>query len=140
VHDIQIEEGEGEREVEVLLLESEVIVVLIKVKKINIGIVDNPKMDNIGEYLDEKRVEIIEKILHEYNNLFPTMITKMKEIEGEIGKMKLLLRYKERPIEQRPYRLNLIYKKKFKAKIDRMLEAGIIEPIEEYEWVSPMVV
>jgi hypothetical protein len=27
-----------------------------------------------------------------------------------------------------------------KAKIDRMLEAGIIEPVEEFEWISPVVV
>ena len=27
-----------------------------------------------------------------------------------------------------------------KAKIGKMLEAGIIEPVEESEWVSPMVV
>jgi hypothetical protein len=27
-----------------------------------------------------------------------------------------------------------------KAKIDRMLEVGIIEPVEESEWIIPMVV
>jgi hypothetical protein len=27
-----------------------------------------------------------------------------------------------------------------KEEIDRMLEAGIIEPVEEYEWINPMVV
>jgi hypothetical protein len=27
-----------------------------------------------------------------------------------------------------------------KVEIDRMLEAGIIEPIEESEWIGPMVV
>ena len=27
-----------------------------------------------------------------------------------------------------------------KAKIDRMLDAGIIEPIAESKWISPMVV
>jgi hypothetical protein len=26
-----------------------------------------------------------------------------------------------------------------KEEIDQMLEAGIIEPVEEYEWISPMV-
>jgi hypothetical protein len=36
--------------------------------------------------------------------------------------------------------LNPIYKQKFKAEIDKMLEARIIEPIEEPEWISPMVV
>jgi len=44
------------------------------------------------------------------------------------------------PIKQRSYRLNAIYKKNVKEKIDRMLQVGIIEPVEESEWISPMVV
>jgi hypothetical protein len=64
----------------------------------------------------------------------------MKGIEGEIGDMKIHLKTEARPVRQRPYRLNLVYKKKVKAKISRMLEAGIIEPVEEYEWIRPMVV
>jgi hypothetical protein len=36
--------------------------------------------------------------------------------------------------------LNPIYKLKVKAEIDRMLEARIIEPVEESEWISPIVV
>ena len=36
--------------------------------------------------------------------------------------------------------LNLWYKEKVKVELDRMLDAGIIEPLEESEWISPMVV
>jgi hypothetical protein len=36
-----------------------------------------------------------------------------------------------RPVRHRPYILNPIYKHKVKAKIDRMLESRIIEPLEE---------
>jgi hypothetical protein len=32
------------------------------------------------------------------------------------------------------------YKEKVKAEIDRMLDARIIEPVEESEWIIPMVV
>jgi hypothetical protein len=64
----------------------------------------------------------------------------MKGIARELGEMKILLRAEERPIKQRPYRLNPIYKKKFKAEINRMLKVGIIELVEESEWISPMVV
>jgi hypothetical protein len=66
--------------------------------------------------------------------------TEMKCIEGELGEMNIPLKPKARPIKQRPYNLNPVYKQKVKAEIDRMLEAGIIEPIEIYEWISPMVV
>jgi hypothetical protein len=68
------------------------------------------------------------------------MFTEMKGIIGELGEMTIPLRYEARSIRQIPYRLNPIFKKKFKAKIDRMLEDGIKEPVEESEWVSPMVV
>jgi hypothetical protein len=64
----------------------------------------------------------------------------MKGIAGEVGEMKIPLRAKARPIRQRPYRLNPIYKQKVKYEIDRMLEAGIIEPMEESKWISMMVV
>jgi hypothetical protein len=36
--------------------------------------------------------------------------------------------------------LNPKYRKKVKIELDRMLEAGIIEPVEELEWIIPMVV
>jgi hypothetical protein len=33
-----------------------------------------------------------------------------------------------------------VYKKKVKEEIDRMLEDDIIKPVEESEWISPLVV
>jgi uncharacterized protein with von Willebrand factor type A (vWA) domain len=110
------------------------------VNKFNIGTTDNPKMERIGDYWDEQTVERITKLLREYSDLFPTTFTEMKHIAGELGEMKIPLKPKARFIRQRPYRLNTIYKQKVKAKIDRMLEVGIIELVEEYEWISPMVV
>ena len=80
------------------------------------------------------------ELLHEYNNLFPTTFTEMKGIDEELGEMKIPLRSNERPIKQRPYKLNPIYKQKVKDEIDRMLKVGIIELVEESEWISPMVV
>ena len=81
-------------------LELEVFVVSIKVKKFNIGTLENPKMASIGDYRDEKIVESITELLHEYNNLFPTMFTEMKGIVGELGEMKIPLRDEARPIRQ----------------------------------------
>ena len=64
----------------------------------------------------------------------------MKGILGDLGVMKIPLREGAKPIKQCPYRLNPRYKEKVKQDLDKMLIAGIIEPSEGSEWVSPMVV
>jgi hypothetical protein len=45
--------------------------------------------------------------------------------------MKIPFKPDARLVKQRPYRLNPKYKQKVKIELDRMLEAGIIEPVEE---------
>ena len=64
----------------------------------------------------------------------------MRGIVGDLGVMRIPLKEDARPVKQRPYRLNPRYKEKVKDEIDKMLVAGIIELVEESEWVSPMVV
>jgi hypothetical protein len=64
----------------------------------------------------------------------------MKGIKGPMGEMRIPLKPDARPFKKRPYRLNPKYKEKVKIELDKMLEAGIIEPVEESEWISPMVV
>ena len=54
--------------------------------------------------------------------------------------MRIPLKEDARPVKQHPHRLNLCYKEKVKDQIDKMLATGIIEPVEESEWVIPMVV
>jgi hypothetical protein len=121
-------------------MESGVFAAPIKVNKVNIGTTDNTKMEIIRDYWDEQIVEIIIDLLHEYNDLFPTTFTKMKQITRDLGEMNIPLKPEARPMRQRLYTLNLVYKKKVKEKIDRMLEVGITELVEESECISPMVV
>jgi hypothetical protein len=97
---IQITEIEGEREVEGPTLESEVFVVPIKVKKVNIEKTKNPKMTNIGDYWNEKTMERITELLHEYNDMFPTTFIEIKGITGEIGEINIPLKPKARSIRQ----------------------------------------
>lgn len=79
-------------------------------------------------------------MLHESQDLFPTTFTEMKGIAGDLSEMKIPLKPDAKPAKQRPYRLNPRHKEKVQAEIQRMLDAGIIEPVEESEWISPMVV
>ena len=79
-------------------------------------------------------------LLHEFKDLFPTRFSEMKGILGDLGEMKIMLKPDAKPMWQRPYWLNPRYKDHVKADIDQILDAGIIEPVEESEWISPMVV
>ena len=54
--------------------------------------------------------------------------------------MRIPLKEGAKPIKQRPYRLNPKYKEKVRKELDEMLAVGIIELVQESEWVSPMVV
>jgi hypothetical protein len=64
----------------------------------------------------------------------------MKGIKGPIGEMRIPLKPYVKPFKKIPYRLNPKYTEKVKIELDRMLEAGIIEPVEWLEWIIPMVV
>ena len=57
-------------------------------------------MASIGDYWDEQTLERIIELLHEYNDLFPTTFTEMKDITRELGEMKIRLRLDARPIKQ----------------------------------------
>lgn len=80
------------------------------------------------------------ELLREYQDLFPNSFSKMKGIAGELGEMNIPLKPYEKPMNQRPYRLNPKYKEKVKEEIDKMLQKRIIESIEESEWISPIVI
>ena len=112
----------------------------LKIRKVNIGSEEMPKYATIGDYWDEEMVCKVTELLHEYQDLFPTKFSEMKGILGDIGVMKIPLKKDAKPVKQRPYRLNPKYKEKVRMELDKMLATGIIELVEESEWVSPMVV
>ena len=95
---------------------------------------------NVRDYWDDATIDKITELLHEYQDLFPTKFTDMKGIKGNMGEMRIPLKPNVKPDKQRPYRLNPKYKEKVKIELDRMLQAEIIEPVEESEWIIPMAV
>ena len=64
----------------------------------------------------------------------------MKGILGDLGVMKIPLKEGVNPLKQHPYRLNPRYQEKVRHELDKMIIAGIIEPVEESEWVRPTMV
>jgi hypothetical protein len=59
-------------------------------------------------------MENITDLLHEYQDLFPTTFSEMKEIDGELGEMKISLKRDAKLVRQRLYRLNPKCKEKVK--------------------------
>lgn len=122
------------------MIEDPNINVLLKTKQVNIGMEVEPKYVMLGDYWDDATVDKVAELLCEYQDLFPTKITDLKGIIGDLGMMNIILKPDVKPVKQRPYRLNLNYKEKVHVELEKMLAIGIIEPMEESNWVSPMVV
>jgi hypothetical protein len=137
---VNIAKEKGQRDIEGPGVEIPFIGQPIKIKKVNIGTTQTLKFANVGDYWDATNIGKITELLHEYQDLFPTKFTNMKGIKGTMGEMNITLNPDARPVKPRPYRLNPKYKEKVMIELDRMLEVGIIEPLEESEWISPMVV
>ena len=98
------------------------------------------KIASIGNYWDDRTIGQVVDLLQEYQDLFPTKFEDMKSILGDLGVMRIPLKEGAKLVKQRPYQLNPKYKEKARKELDKMLAACIIEPVEESEWVSPMVV
>jgi len=69
---LDIAETEGEREVQGPDLKIPDVTKPLKIKKVNIGSEERPKFANVGYYWDDETVSKIKKLLHEYQELFPT--------------------------------------------------------------------
>ena len=69
---LNIPELEGTHVVEGCVISSDQFLKPLKIMKVNIGSPKNPKFANIGDYWDDKMVENIIDLMHEYTDLFPT--------------------------------------------------------------------
>jgi len=107
---------------------------------VKIGTEVDPKFAKIGEYWDDTIVDKVTELLCEYQDMFPTKFSDIKGIIRDLGFMMITLRLDVKLVKQRPYHLNPKYKERVCLELDKMLAAGIIELVEEFDWVSPIVV
>ena len=140
LQNINILEIEGSRDVAAPDIPIDPMNRLLKIRTFNIGPEENPKFASVWDYWDEETMAKIIDLLYEFQDLFPTKFSEMKGILGNLGEMKIPLKPDVKPVRQRPYRLNPRHKEKVKDELDRMLDAGIIDPMEESEWINSMVV
>ena len=79
----------------------------LKISKFNIGTEENPKFVSVGDYWVEETMAKITDLMHEFQYLFPTKLSKIKGILGDLGEMKIPSKPYVKPVRQRPYGLNL---------------------------------
>ena len=72
LHDLQIPESQGSCALEGLSISSNKSLKSLKNKKVTIGSHENSKFANIGDYWDDKSIQKITDLLHEFQGLFPT--------------------------------------------------------------------
>ena len=99
-----------------------------------------PKLANIGDHWVDAIVDNITELLRKYQDLFPTKILDLKGIIWDLGVMKITLKLDAKTMKKIPYCLNPKYKERVCLELEKMLTVGIIEPVEESDWVSPIVV
>ena len=97
-------------------------------------------MAKIGDYWSEEQTTEIVNLLKEFQDVFSIDYKYLKGLVHEMGEMNIDTKPDVRPMKKRPYKLAHKYKEIVKKEIDKMLAAGIIYPIDQSEWVSPMVV
>ena len=107
LRNINIPETEGIQDVTTPNVSTDPMTQPLKIKKFNIGMEENPKFANIGDYSDEETMEKITNLLHEFQDLFLTKLLEMKGILGDLGEMKILLKLDAKLVRQRPYCLNM---------------------------------
>lgn len=97
-------------------------------------------MASIGDYQDEQTTKEIFDLFCEYEDLFPTLVAKLKGIKGDIKEMKIVLNPDAKPVKHKPYSLSPRVKEKVKKEIDKMLETRLIFLVDEVEWINPIVI
>ena len=131
LRNINIPKVEGHREVEGPQIDDLDITALLKTKQLNIGIEVELKFSKIGDYWDDTTMDKVSRLLCEYQDLFRTKFSYLKGIIGDLGIMIISIKLDMKPIKKILYLLHRKYKEKVFQELDKMLEEGIIEPIEE---------
>jgi len=92
-------EAEGHREVGGPQVENADITAPLKTRQVHIGTEAEPKFAKIGDYWDDVMVDKVAKLLHEYEDFFPTNFSDLKGIIGDLRVMKITLKLDAKPIK-----------------------------------------
>ena len=97
-------------------------------------------MAKIGDYWSEEQMTEIVNLLKEFQDVFARDYKYLKGLVDEMGEMNIVIKPDAQLVKKRPYKLAHKYKEIAEKEIGNMIAAGIIYPIDQSEWASPMVV
>ncbi|CAM6128360.1 unnamed protein product [Calypogeia fissa] len=100
----------------------------------------NGKEFFLGYTLPLAQEKSIQELLAEYSDVFAWSHIDLKAVNPLLGEHSIDLMLGARSIRQRQHRMNPRYSLMIKEELDRLLEAGIIYPMLNSEWVSPIVI
>jgi hypothetical protein len=81
-----------------------------------------------------------EELFHAFKDVFAWSYYDLKGIPEHIAQHKIELDTSIPPAHQARYRMNPNYAQAVKADLDKLLQAGFIEPVDQATWLSPIVV
>ena len=110
------------------------------IQEVNLGTEEFPQKINIGAQLTPKMLEEYVALFKEFKDVIAWSYKDMTGIPPKLCQHRIYLEENTKPVCQRPYRLNPKYSLKVKQEIDKLLDAGFIYPIDNSEWVSPIVI
>ena len=94
----------------------------------------------IGKHLSSTERKEYMNLLVEFRDVFAWKPSDLVGIPPELGEHHIDLVEGSTPVRQRQYRLNPRYSMLVKEELEKLLEAGFIYPVNNSEWVSPIVI
>ena len=94
----------------------------------------------LGKTMSKKEKEDYVELLKEYSDVFTWTPLDLQGIPPDLGEHHIDLIDGVVPVRQWQYRLNPKYSLMVKEEIDSLLEVGVTYPVNNSEWVSPVVV
>ena len=96
-------------------------------------------MIKIGSQLTNKEVQQYKDLMLKFINVFAWSYTNLKSMLPEIVQHTILLFPNTKPIRQLQQLMNPRWQLIVKAKLERLLQASFVKPLDITDWKSPMI-
>ena len=111
-----------------------------KLRLLNLGTIDDPKLVKSNANLNPQLTTAATLLFREYRDVFAFSYEDLRVIWEHIATHRIKLDTAISPSHQAWYCMNPNYAKAVKEDLEKLLNAGFIEPVDHATWLSPIVV